>query len=99
MRTVEQLDRIIVAQQQDAISCHGYVYTLRVLCADKGIDTPTPPPLVEVDVGTDSLLPGVGRTGHRHRWVRRRRRSEQRDPDDGDSDGATGTTGTTGTPW
>lgn len=74
-RTIDGLDRMLIERGNEAINCHGYVYTLRVLCADRGIETPEPPPLVDIDVGPGTLLPGVGGNGDRNRWFRRRRGS------------------------
>lgn len=82
MYIIERLEHITLMQQNEAIAWRSYVYTLRVLCADKGIATPEPPPLVDVDAPDGSMLPSVRSARSRDRWFGRRRRRKQRQGSD-----------------
>jgi len=79
---IERLEHITLVQQNEAIAWRSYVYTLRVLCADKGIITPEPPPLIDVDVASSSLLPSVRNARRGNDWFGRRRRRDERQGSD-----------------
>jgi hypothetical protein len=82
MYIIERLEHITLMQQNEAIAWRSYVYTLRVLCADKGIATPEPPPLVDVDAPNGSMLPSVRNARRGNGWFRRRRRRNERQGSD-----------------
>jgi hypothetical protein len=102
MYIIERLEHITLIQQNEAIAWRSYVYTLRVLCADKGIATPEPPPLAEVDAPDHSLLPSVRNARRGNGWFRRRRRRNERqgsDPVNDDTVEFSATSDDSGTDW
>ena len=100
LRLIDTMERVILVQQNEALAWHSYVYSLRMLCSDRGINTPEPPPIADLDVGSDSLLPGIGHLSGSNRWFGRRRRRERRAADnDPVNDDTVSTDNDSGTDW